>query len=321
MSLDIDIRLPARGVDLALSVADGSTTAVLGANGSGKSTLLAAVGGLLEPAHGTVRFRDRVLSSTLGTPTWVPPHRRRITMLTQDPRLFPHLDVVDNVAFGLRSAGRRTSVARRLARGWLDRVDAGHLADRRPGTLSGGQAQRVGLARALATEPDVLLLDEPFAALDVAAAPELRRVLAEHLAGVTTLLVTHDLVDAVVLADHVAVLDAGRVAEVGPTADLVARPQSAAAARVVGLNLIADGELRRAFRPSAVRLRRTPPATTVVARPTTVEALEPHGDYIRVRCTELLADLAPTDVGDLVPGDRVWWDVDDAQVTVYPGLG
>ncbi|MFS3130390.1 sulfate/molybdate ABC transporter ATP-binding protein [Nocardioides sp. Bht2] len=315
MNLAIEIRVPERNIDVALDLPLGSTTAVLGPNGSGKSSLLAAVGGLLAPGHGTVKLGDRLLSSAAAPEVWVPPHQRRITLLAQDPRLFPHLDVLDNVAFGPRSAGQHNRAARRLAHEWLERVDAVELAHRHPDTLSGGQAQRIALARALATDPDVLLLDEPFAALDVEAAPELRRLLAELRTGVTTLLVTHDLIDAVALADQVVVLAGGRVAEYGATAEVLVRPQSAAAARAAGLNLIRDGDTLTAFRPSAVRLFDDGAPTALWTR---IEALEPHGDYIRVRCTDLLADLAPVEVGALSPGDRVQWEVSPDQVTRYP---
>jgi molybdate transport system ATP-binding protein len=141
----------------------------------------------------------------------VAPHARRIALLAQDPLLFPHLDVADNVAFGPRSQGRSRAQAARAAAGWLEQVDATELADRRPAQLSGGQAQRVAIARALAAEPDLLLLDEPMAALDVAVAPALRQMLKRVLAGQSAVVVTHDVLDALLLADRVYVLDGGRV--------------------------------------------------------------------------------------------------------------
>lgn len=319
MSLAIDVAVPARGLAARLTVEAGETLAILGPNGSGKSTLLAAVAGTLRPTSGSVRWGGVTLSDAGGSlPVWVPPHRRRIALLAQDPALFPHLDVRDNVAFGPRSNGRSRREARAGAMEWLERVGAAALAARRPGTLSGGQAQRVALARALAAEPEVLLLDEPFAALDVEAAPALRRVLSEVLAPVTTMLVTHELLDAVALADTVAVLEAGAVAETGPAAELLARPQTPAAARAAGLNLLTENGLRKAFRPSAVRLSRTPEPGARAAR---IDALEPHGDYVRVRCGELLADLAPAEAGAVAPGDEVWLSVPPQGVQSYPARG
>lgn len=316
MSLEIDVALSSRGLAARLAVAPGETLAVLGPNGSGKSTLLGLVAGTLRPSDGTLRLGSTTLSAAGSRgAVWVPPHRRRIALLAQDPCLFPHLDVADNVAFGPRSARRTRRAARAQALTWLDRVGATQLAARRPGTLSGGQAQRVALARALAAEPEVLLLDEPFAALDVDATPALRTLLHQVLADVTTLVVTHDLIDAVVLADQIAVLDAGRVAETGPADVLLARPQTQAAARAVGLNLVTTGGRHQAFRPSAVRLERRAVDGALAAR---VDAIEPHGDYVRVRCGELLADLAPADLGPTTPGDQVWLTVPPESVQSYP---
>ncbi len=147
----------------------------------------------------------------------MPPHDRKVALLAQEPLLFPHLGVLDNVAFGPRSGGARRRTAHEAARRWLDEVDVADLADRKPGQLSGGQAQRVAVARALAAEPRLLLLDEPLAALDVAVAPALRQTLRRVLADRTVVLVTHDVLDALLLADRVVVLEGGRVVESGPT--------------------------------------------------------------------------------------------------------
>ena len=168
----------------------------------------------------------------------VAPHRRRIALLAQEPLLFPHLSVLDNVAFGPRSAGAGRSESRGRAREWLEEVGIGDLADRRPAQLSGGQAQRAAVARALAAEPDLLLLDEPMAALDVAVTPALRQTLRRVLAERTCVVVTHDVLDALLLADRVLVLEGGRVVEQGPTREVLTRPRSAFAARLAGLNLV-----------------------------------------------------------------------------------
>ncbi|MBF6176093.1 sulfate/molybdate ABC transporter ATP-binding protein [Nocardia blacklockiae] len=240
--LEVSVRVAGRGLDVELCVAPGEVLAVLGPNGAGKSTVLDVVAGLVVPDDGFVRLGGQVLTD-VEAGVVVPPHRRGISLLAQDPLLFPHLTAAANVAFGPRSRNGRTRAAA-VASEWLRAVDAAGLADRRPGELSGGQAQRVALARALAVEPRVLLLDEPMAALDVTAAPAmrtlLRRVLREqrNTPSPSTILVTHDLVDALTLADRVVVLEAGRVVEQGPVADVLSRPRSAFAARIAGANLL-----------------------------------------------------------------------------------
>ncbi|MGB3770436.1 MAG: ATP-binding cassette domain-containing protein [Rhodococcus sp. (in: high G+C Gram-positive bacteria)] len=239
-TLHIDARVSRRSADLSLTVPSESVLAVLGPNGAGKSTLLSLAAGLLHPDDGTVSVGSRTLTD-VARRTHVAPHRRRIALLAQDPLLFPHLSVVDNVAFAPRSRGDGRGASTRVARQWLDVVGAGNLASRRPRELSGGQAQRVALARALAADPDVLLLDEPFAALDAESAPAMRRVLREVLADKarTTVLVTHDRVDALTLAGHVAVIEGGRVVEHGAVGEVLVAPRSVFAASVVGVNSIA----------------------------------------------------------------------------------
>lgn len=228
-----------RGLDVDLDLSDGRVLALLGANGSGKSTTLHIASGLLHPDAGHVRLGDRVLLDTAAGID-VPPHDRGIALLGQQALLFPHLSALENVAFGPRAAGVPRRLAHDTARRHLADVDALDLAERRPAALSGGQAQRIAVARALAADPALLLLDEPFAALDVEMAPLLRRLLRRVLreAGRTAILVTHDLLDAVALADDVAVLQAGRVVERGPTRDVFAAPRSSFAARIAGVNLL-----------------------------------------------------------------------------------
>ena len=158
---------------------------------------------------------------------WVPPHDRGVALLAQEPLLFPHLSALDNVAFGPRSIGEARSKAHALAEHWLGEVDAAQYADRKPAQLSGGQAQRIAVARALAADPRLLLLDEPMAALDVAVAPAVRQMLRQVLADRSAVIVTHDVLDALLLADRVLVMEDGHVVEEGPTAELLARPRSA----------------------------------------------------------------------------------------------
>ena len=243
MSLQFRARMPDRGFDVALDVAEGETLAVLGPNGAGKSTLLALLAGLLRPAEGRAELDGTVLfdvpaGSRRGTV--LPPHRRGVSLLAQEALLFPHLTALENVAFGPRSrrGADRSADADALARTWLDEVDASEFAARRPHELSGGQAQRTAVARALASEPRLLLLDEPMAALDAAVAPALRRTLRRVLAGRTAIIVTHDILDAFTLADRVVVMDGGRVVDSGPTRTVLDRPTSPFTAGLAGLNLL-----------------------------------------------------------------------------------
>src|SRR6476469_5854676 len=221
-----------RGVELEFDVAAGEVLAILGPNGAGKSTALHVIAGLVRPDRGEVRVGQRVLTDT-ATGVHVPTHDRRVGLLLQDPLLFPHLNVTRNVAFAPRSS-------RAAAAHWLAEVDAAELADRMPRQLSGGQAQRVALARALAAEPDVLLLDEPLAGLDVAVATAMRKVLRRVLSrdGRSAVLITHDLLDVLTLADRVLVLEAGGVAESGSAATILTTPRSRFGARFAGVNLV-----------------------------------------------------------------------------------
>jgi molybdate transport system ATP-binding protein len=197
-------RVDGRDVEAELSVADGETVALTGPNGAGKSTLLGMIAGTVAVSSGTISVGGVDV-------TGLPPHRRRVTLLAQDPLLFPHLTALDNVAFGPRARGSARSEARATALGWLEAVGLADLAHRKPRELSGGQAQRVAVARALAIQPDVVLLDEPLRALDADVAPAVRELLRTVLADVTTILVSHDQVDVEALADRTIQLAAGRV--------------------------------------------------------------------------------------------------------------
>jgi molybdate transport system ATP-binding protein len=198
-------------LDVDVDVRDG-LTAIMGHSGAGKTTLLAAVAGLLRPAKGRAELDDTVLFDT-ESDVFVPPHRRRIALVFQSLALFPHLRAWENVAYGAPRHGRVDRRANALT--WLRRAHVEHVAERRPGTLSGGEAQRVALARALASEPRLLLLDEPFAALDSKLRQQLGAELADLVAsaGIPTLLVTHDREDAMRLSSRLLVLDGGRVSE------------------------------------------------------------------------------------------------------------
>ncbi len=214
---------------LDLDVPTGGCVALLGPSGAGKSTVLRTAAGLDTPDAGRVLVAGRDMAG-------VPTERRSTALVFQRPRLFPHLRVLDNVAFGLQVTGTPRGRARRTAMSFLDLVGAGELADRRPASLSGGQEQRVALARALAVRPDVLLLDEPFSALDPGVRAEMQQLLGEMRAAVepTVLIVTHDRLEASLVADTVAVLLDGRVAQHDGADVLHARPASLEVSRFLG---------------------------------------------------------------------------------------
>ncbi len=250
MSLLAQVRLTRGSLELDVEVAadEGEVVAVLGPNGAGKSSLLRALAGLLPLAQGQITLDGTVLEDP-GKNIFVPPEQRPVGMVFQDYLLFPHLTVLENVAFGLRS--RRVPAATARARAWLERVGLTDLADVRPAALSGGQAQRVALARALATDPRLLLLDEPLSALDVTTRAETRRDLRRHLATVSgiRLVVTHDPLEAMALADRLIVIEDGRLVQSGPAAEVTARPRSR------------SGPGRRLRRRPSARGGGVPPAT------------------------------------------------------------
>lgn len=349
MTFHIETTLAARHLEISLALGPSETVAVLGPNGAGKSTLLSIIAGLLRPDTGRAAINGAPLFDLdNGKHLWTAPHHRGTALLAQEALLFPHLNALDNVAFGPRSAGASKAAARETARHWLAEVDAEPLAARRPAQLSGGQAQRVAIARALAASPELLLLDEPMAALDIHAAPLLRRLLKRVLANRRAIIITHDVLDALMLADRVIVLENGRICEEGPTREVLARPRSRFAAGLAGLNLLtgtvtADG-IRTAqgqdiagqhgdlavpgqpgvavFPPSSVSVFLT--AVHGSPRnmfPVVVTDLEPHGDQIRVRAGELSADITPAASADLAlaPGVEVHFMIKAAGVSIYPG--
>ncbi len=332
------------GVDVELSVGDGEVLAVLGPNGAGKSTVLRVLAGLLPPDAGRVVVDQEVWDST---DRHVPPHQRSLGMVFQDHLLFPHLSITENVAFGLRSRGMRRVPARAAAGPWLDRVGLAGLGDRRPGELSGGQAQRAALARALVGDPRVLLLDEPMSALDARTRLAVRAELHRHLgdyAG-SAVLVTHDPIDAMALADRVVVVEDGRVVQAGTPAEVARRPRTDYVARLVGLVLLpgtgtgaqvaldggglvaiaedAAGPVFVAVRPESVALYLERPAGSPRnVWPLRLVAATPHGSVVRCDLTgevPLTADVTATSFAELglAPGADVWASVKASEVAVY----
>ncbi|MEU2440550.1 ABC transporter ATP-binding protein [Streptomyces rubradiris] len=345
-STGLDARLvvdrPAFRLDVTLTAAPGEVVALLGPNGAGKTTALRALAGLTPLTDGHLRLDGTPLEHT-------PPEARPVGVVFQDYLLFPHLSALDNVAFGPRCQGVGKAEARARAAAWLDRMGLADHAAAKPRRLSGGQAQRVALARALATHPRLLLLDEPLAALDARTRLEVRAGLRRHLAEfeAVSVLVTHDPLDAMVLADRLVVVEHGRVVQRGAPADIARHPRTDYIARLVGLNLYrgqATGHTVRldsgpaittteelsgpafvAFPPSAVTLFRDRPSG-VSARNLwrcEVTGLETHGDRIRADLVgelPLAADLTTVAAAELGlrPGAPVWATVKATQTHAYP---
>jgi len=337
-------------LDLELRIAAGEVVALLGPNGAGKTTALRALAGLEALTAGHVTLAGRDLDRP-GNRLWTPTEQRPIGVVFQDYLLFPHLTALDNVAFGPRRHGTDRRRAREQAAGWLARVGlAGHAA-RKPRQLSGGQAQRVALARALAVHPALLLLDEPLAALDARTRLDTRAELHRHLAAHpgATLLVTHDPLDALVLADRLVIIENGRLVQEGDAATITAQPRTDYVARLVGLNLYRghadghtvlvggdfplttadrlDGDAFVAFPPSAVALHpHRPDGSPRNAWPATIAGIQRHGDNLRIQLDgpiAVAADITPAAAAHLriMPGQEVWAAVKAAETRAYPVAG
>lgn len=329
-------------LDVALTAAPGDVVALLGPNGAGKTTALRALAGLVPLTGGHLRLDGAELDRT-------PPESRPVGVVFQDYLLFPHLSALDNVAFGPRCHGATKAEARAQAAQWLDHMGLADRAGAKPRHLSGGQAQRVALARALATHPRLLLLDEPLAALDARTRLDVRARLRRHLAEfeAVAVLVTHDPLDAMVLADHLVVIEDGRIVQEGAPPDIARRPRTDYIAHLVGLNLYrgaaeghtvhVDGgpgittaeELRGpvfvAFPPSAVTLHRDRPTGSSARNlwRCEVTGLETNGDQVRADLTgelRLAADLTTVAAAELglQPGATVWATVKATQTHAYP---
>ncbi|CAM5646726.1 ABC transporter ATP-binding protein [Streptomyces purpurascens] len=329
-------------LDVTLTAAPGDVVALLGPNGAGKTTALRALAGLTPLTSGHLALDGTRLDRT-------PPESRPVGVVFQDYLLFPHLTALDNVAFGPRCRGAGKAEARAQAAEWLDRMGLADHAGAKPRRLSGGQAQRVALARALATQPRLLLLDEPLAALDARTRLEVRAQLRRHLAEfeAVAVLVTHDPLDAMVLADRLVVVEHGHVVQEGTPSDIARHPRTDYIARLVGLNLYrgrAEGHMVRldtgpaittteelsgpafvAFPPSAVTLYRDRPTGSSARNlwHCEVAGLETHADQVRADLTgelPLTADLTTVAAAelDLHPGAPVWAAVKATQTHAYP---
>ena len=343
MSLDARLVVRRSGftLDIALAAGAGEVVALLGPNGAGKTTALRALAGLLPLDDGHVTLDGRRIDR-------LAPEQRHVGVVFQDYLLFPHLSALDNVAFGPRCRGVSRAAAREQARDWLARVGLAGHERHRPRQLSGGQAQRVALARALAAGPRLLVLDEPLAALDARTRLDTRAHLRGHLAGHpgATVLVTHDPLDAMMLADRLVIVEDGTVVQTGDAATITTRPRTDYVARLVGLNLYrgtADGHhvhiggdftlttasehrgaVFVAFPPAAVALYAERPAGSPRNTwPAEVAAVARHGDSVRVELTgpvAAAADITPAAAVELGlgPGSRVWATLKATEARSYP---
>ena len=332
-------------VDVDFSVAPGNTLAIVGPNGAGKSTVVDAIAGVLPVDSGVVRLDGETLDDA-SAGVFVPPEHRRVGVVFQDYALFPTMSVAENVAFGIRNTGASKRRSGQVAGEWLDRVGLADLASRRPGELSGGQAQRVALARALAPAPRALLLDEPLAAIDVSSRADLRRVLADHLGQFEgpRVLITHDVTDALLLADGVAVIEEGTLTQVGTTDEIRLAPRTRYVADLAGVNLV-EGEARGdevkvgahpmkigdtsfwgpvmlIIRPSAISVHREQPhGSPRNAWATTIDRIEHHGDRVRLSTAgpvPLVAEITPAalEALRLSAGDRIWISIKATEISV-----
>lgn len=343
----LGVRLGSLHLDVGLSASDGSVLAVLGPNGAGKTTVLRALAGLQPLDHGRIEVAGRPVDDPEAD-TFVPPEDRGVGFVHQDLLLFPHLSVLDNVAFGPRSRGATKIDSRATAGTWLERMGLDRYADSKPGVLSGGQAQRVAMARALAGEPDVLLLDEPLSALDLGVRGDVRRDLRrqlDHFEGVTVV-VTHDPLDALTLADHVLVLEDGRATQSGSIGEVSARPRTRYVADLMGTNLLRgdarrhtvtldgdailtiaesfDGPVFATVSPSAVTLHvERPSGSARNCWPGTVTVVELLGERVRLHLdgpVPVVAEITPVSLAELglQVGHQVWATVKATEVAVYP---
>ncbi len=347
--VDAEVKRGSFTLAVSLAAAPGQVVGLLGPNGAGKSTLLSAVAGLTPVSAGRITLAGQVLDDAQQG-TFVEASGRPIGFVFQNYRLFPHLSVAENVAFSPRARGRGKRAARSAASYWLDRLRLTDLADRKPSQLSGGQAQKVALARALAGQPALLLLDEPLSALDAGTRLDVQTELKRHLADFAgpCLLVTHDPLEALVLADQLVVLEGGRIVQEGTPAQIARQPATDYVAKLVGLNLYAGqangatvtltgggtfvvpdrgqhGDVMIAVRPSAIVVSSQRPqhGSARNAWQAKITGLTLLADRIRLHLDgqpQAMVDVTPAAVAELSldPGSHVWLTLKATDLEVYP---
>jgi molybdate transport system ATP-binding protein len=347
--IDAEVRRGDFTLTVALAAAPGQVVGILGPNGAGKSTLLSALAGLTPIAAGRITLGGQVIDDA-STGAFVEASGRPVGFVFQNYRLFPHLSVAENVAFSPRARGMGKRAAASVAGEWLERLGLTELASRKPRNLSGGQAQRVALARALAGEPALLLLDEPLSALDAGTRLDVQSELKRHLSDFpgSCLLVTHDPLEALVLADRLVVFENGRIAQEGTPAQIARQPGTDYVAKLVGLNLYAGhasgsavalarggsftipghsqhGEVLVAMRPSSVTVSSQQPEASSARNiwPARVTGLTLLADRVRLDLEgppAALVDVTPAAVAELSlsPGQQVWLSAKATDLEVYP---
>lgn len=336
-------------LDVDLEVATGERLVIVGPNGAGKTSLLRSIIGLDPAGDGRIALGSEVWhDSATGADTAV--EARRVGFVPQYPTLLAHLDALANVAYGPRSRGAGRAESRTIAMSAMETLAVDHLSGRRPDTLSGGEAQRVAIARALAIEPNLLVLDEPTSALDIAARPGMRALISTATAPSETpaVIVTHDAVDALTLGDRIAVLEQGRLTQVGTGRELAAAPRTPYVAELLGINLIRgslrgsvlstgafeltvgahdidDGPAIATVRPRSISLHRSrPEGSPRNVWQSRVTSIDRGADRVRVRLTEpveIVVDLTPAGLSAIGvgEGDEVWASVKASEVTVASG--
>jgi molybdate transport system ATP-binding protein len=352
LAVDAEVRRGGFTLAVSLAAAAGQVLGVLGPNGAGKSTLLSTVAGLTPISAGRITLAGQVMDDA-DAGTFVEASRRPVGFVFQNYRLFPHLTVAGNVAFSPRARGLGRQAARSAAGHWLGRLGLTDLAGRKPDQLSGGQSQRVALARALAGQPALLLLDEPLSALDAGTRLDVQAELKRHLADFAgpCLLVTHDPIEALVLADRLIVLEAGRIVQEGSPEQIARQPATSYVAKLVGLNLYAGqadgaqvklagggafviagqgqhGDVLVAVRPSAILISTQHPRPSSARNtwPAKITGLTLLADRVRLDLAgqpSALVDVTPAAVAELSlsPGDQVWLTVKATELEIYSRAG
>ncbi len=344
----IELQLGTLQLDVQVEVQRGETLAILGPNGAGKSTVLRCLAGLTPVDSGCIELGGVVVDKPAAS-IFVRPEHRSIGFVFQDYRLFTHMTVLENVAFGLRSRNVPKGSARSRAALSLDRLGLSEYANQRPHVLSGGQAQRVALARALVTDPTLVLLDEPLAALDAGIRHTVRRDLKQQLDAVDgpRIIVTHDPVDVFSLAGRVAILDGGRVVQAGTLAEVTARPRSRYVADLIGVNLVSgtvsngvmttpsgahvvvdsaiSGDCFAVLRPQSISILTSPSAESSNRNtwPVTISQTYRFGDRVRVAADGILpltaeVTLSAVESLALQPGSQVYFSAKATDIETYP---
>jgi molybdate transport system ATP-binding protein len=349
MTLSVDVKrlIGSMHLDVSFTVEAGETIAIVGPNGAGKSSLLRMIAGLSAADEGRITWNGADWDDA-SSGEFVPTEKRPVSYVFQDHALIPHLNVLDNVAFGVRASGGRRRVARERATHALSDVGSLELADRMPSELSGGESQTVAIARALATNPELMLFDEPFAALDAGARAQARRLFAsmsnESLARI---LVTHDAVDALTLADRIVALESGSIVQVGTPSDVLATPRSHFVAEILGFNPlsgelhgdqlsigamnltvgaheVSDGPVIAIIRPRSVSLHRTrPEGSPRNVWNTAIAAVDRTSDRVRVQLgapLHIAVEVTPAGFEALATGvgEELWASVKASEIAVHP---